>query len=494
MEDELTIYRRAQRNRQQVLRDRLDDEKEAEVEGINLKYKEIENVEKMRLEQSKAQAKKSAEEISNAFKQTFSDRMQKDAIGTIMEVLNRISNLPKSQQMSVISDLFGDEARGLAPLIANIKELDRVLGMSNDKTKAAGSVLKEFLTRSDTTANSMQLLANRIEALQIAFGDSFLGSLDKLMKLGLGPIIDGLTWMIQNVPLLGPIIGVLSTAFIGLALAAPFIVSLITLLGQLGITATKIGAIWAGLQTVFIVAFQGILTWLGGTFIPAVLAFFSGPVGWTVLAIAAVVAMAIAFRKPLGDFLRWVSTSFTNAITNAWNAITTALPKAMQAAAGAIKAAFRGVLQWIARGINTVAGQINRLIAAYNRLPAPDIPLIPTLTVPAFAQGAVLNRPTLAMVGDGGEREYVIPESKMAAASSRFLAGQRGASVLPATTSSSSTTSAPQINITTGPVMQQQDGSRWVSIDDYERGLQQLAEQVLGTLRRPEARVALGWR
>jgi 1,2-phenylacetyl-CoA epoxidase PaaB subunit len=41
--------------------------------------------------------------------------------------------------------------------------------------------------------------------------------------------------------------------------------------------------------------------------------------------------------------------------------------------------------------------------------------------------------------------------------------------------------------------MQQQDGSRWVSMDDFERGLQQVAEQVVGTLRTPQARTALGW-
>jgi hypothetical protein len=48
------------------------------------------------------------------------------------------------------------------------------------------------------------------------------------------------------------------------------------------------------------------------------------------------------------------------------------------------------------------------------------------------------------------------------------------------------------VNITTGPVMQQQDGSRWVSIDDLERATQQTAEQVLAMLRTPQARIALG--
>ncbi|MFZ9087025.1 MAG: hypothetical protein ACO3C6_10800, partial [Steroidobacteraceae bacterium] len=91
------------------------------------------------------------------------------------------------------------------------------------------------------------------------------------------------------------------------------------------------------------------------------------------------------------------------------------------------------------------------------------------------------------------EREYIIPESKMQAASSRFLGGARGAAVIPSSSSGgSSSARAPQINIRTGPVMQQQDGSRWVSMDDLERGMQQLATQLFEDLRRPDTRAALG--
>jgi hypothetical protein len=151
------------------------------------------------------------------------------------------------------------------------------------------------------------------------------------------------------------------------------------------------------------------------------------------------------------------------------------------------------VLQYIADQINTVAGLINQLIAGYNSIPvAADIPLIPMITVPAFAEGGFVNRPTVGLVGEAG-REYIIPESKMAAASSRFLAGQRGASVIRSGSSGgASSARSPQVNITTGPVMQQQDGTRWVSIDDLERSAQQTAEQVLAMLRTPEARIALG--
>ena len=48
-----------------------------------------------------------------------------------------------------------------------------------------------------------------------------------------------------------------------------------------------------------------------------------------------------------------------------------------------------------------------------------------------FASGGYVNRPTNAVIGEGGEGEYIIPESKLASSLSRFQAGHRGSSVVP---------------------------------------------------------------
>ena len=51
---------------------------------------------------------------------------------------------------------------------------------------------------------------------------------------------------------------------------------------------------------------------------------------------------------------------------------------------------------------------------------------------PSFmAKGGFVTGPTRAIVGEGGEAEYVIPASKMRGAMSRYAAGARGASVIP---------------------------------------------------------------
>jgi TP901 family phage tail tape measure protein len=513
--------------------------------------------------------------------------MQVNAVGTIRDVFQRISQMPAEMRVSTISEVFGDEARAITPLITNMKLFDQAIGLVGDKSKYAGSMLAEFQARAGTSANNFQLLQNNIKALQIAIGEGLLPALN-LMLGTLAPVLSVVADLAGRFPLLTAVVVSLTAALAGLVILAPAIVSFITLLGSLkavlAISSLAVG--WAGLQTVVIVAVAamkgallGFIGWVGSVFIPGLLAFL-GPVGWTVLAIAAVVAMAIAFREPLMRFASWLwewtefarepfvrlwdavvsivtaslntltgaikawgneirkiwggdfstlqgivdtwrdavvgiwtamgeafNTYLVEPIRNAWSTLTEFLPRAMETVRDrvvgvwtyvidVIRNVFRGVMQFIANGINSLIDRVNYVIRGYNSIPvAPDISPLDYVSVPAFAQGAVVTRPTLAMVGEGGEDEYIIPASKMQAASSRFLAGARGADVIPsrASSRSESGSASPQINVTTGPVMQQQDGSRWVSMDDFERGLQQVAEQVVGTLRTPQARTALGW-
>ena len=48
-----------------------------------------------------------------------------------------------------------------------------------------------------------------------------------------------------------------------------------------------------------------------------------------------------------------------------------------------------------------------------------------------FAQGGYVSGPTNALIGEGGEPEYVIPESKMRESMARYSRGARGGSVIP---------------------------------------------------------------
>jgi len=74
----------------------------------------------------------------------------------------------------------------------------------------------------------------------------------------------------------------------------------------------------------------------------------------------------------------------------------------------------------------------------------------------AFQYGGVVSSPTLGMIGEGGEPEYVIPSSKMDGAMARYSAGARGGAVLPGGSGASGTVAGSSGNTIveyTGPVL-----------------------------------------
>ena len=74
-------------------------------------------------------------------------------------------------------------------------------------------------------------------------------------------------------------------------------------------------------------------------------------------------------------------------------------------------------------------------------------------------------------------------------ASLAYLSGARGAAVLQG---GGSAMAAPQITIQTGPVMQQPDGSQWVSIGDLHQAMNATAAAVFQQLATPSGRMAIG--
>lgn len=108
------------------------------------------------------------------------------------------------------------------------------------------------------------------------------------------------------------------------------------------------------------------------------------------------------------------------------------------------------------------------------------------LAAEGYAQGGFVTRPTNAMVGEGGQPEYVIPASKMNEAIRRYSAGTRGEAVVTGAGGSgggSSTSNysnqqnsyygsggGTSVNITTGPVVRM-GNQNYVSVADMQRGM-----------------------
>jgi hypothetical protein len=121
----------------------------------------------------------------------------------------------------------------------------------------------------------------------------------------------------------------------------------------------------------------------------------------------------------------------------------------------------------------------------------------------AFQSGGVVNSPTLGMVGEGGESEYVIPASKMSGAMARYSAGARGGAVIPGGSHESGTVAGGTGNTVveyTGPTLNF-NGDEYVpksAVPEIigaatKQGAMAGKAQVLGTLRNSRSqRASLG--
>jgi hypothetical protein len=97
-----------------------------------------------------------------------------------------------------------------------------------------------------------------------------------------------------------------------------------------------------------------------------------------------------------------------------------------------------------------------------------------------MAEGGFVTGPTNAIIGEGGESEYVIPASKMSAAMKRYGSGARGSSVIPTSGNTSETGgNATPVNgaIDVRYTVERINSVDYVTADQFQRGMAQAAQQ-----------------
>ena len=179
---------------------------------------------------------------------TLAERMQKDAGGAILDVLARIRSLPKATQASLMSELFGTESIGaIAPMVNNLDQLKTNMTYVGDAANYAGSMQKEFASRSATTSNAVKLAQNNITALKISLGTELLPAITD-MSSSLGHGVAGLRTFSKEHPVAILWIGKLIAGLAGLMLAGAAFNFL-----RAGIMATmaplRLLAKWLGMST-----------------------------------------------------------------------------------------------------------------------------------------------------------------------------------------------------------------------------------------------------
>ncbi len=110
------------------------------------------------------------------------ERMQQDSKGMILDLLESINKLPKAEQEAAISGYFGKESLAtVAVLAGNLDNLKDQFNKVGDAAAYTGSMEAEYATRAATSANNVQLLENRFNALKIQLGTYLLPILNTVL-------------------------------------------------------------------------------------------------------------------------------------------------------------------------------------------------------------------------------------------------------------------------------------------------------------------------
>lgn len=570
------------RDAQQQQEDALEDRKRAEEEQIKARINTEKNLTKEHADGQVKLIKQSSKEQIESLKELAkgpkgvaaalaalglsavdTSGKMKSTDEVMLEVADKFKMMPDGAKKSALAiQLFGKSGADMIPLLNGGRQAVERLGIT---------MTTKFAKGADDTNDKLVVLQTKLLELSVKLGTALMPVLNTITDLviwlatGFSSLPDWMQGTIAAVGglviALGPLVQILSGAMVvikGIQLGA-------TIASWAGALGPAMGVISA--------AFTGLLAFLSGTVLPALLAFFSGPVGWTVLAVAAVVAMAIAFRKPLGQFITWLGSVFkkgwdgfvnilekpVKAYFKWWRSnwesavkfvtgLFSGIGKALKAPLDGIVSIFRNTLRLVFRNLENA---FNAFVVRYNNLVANLrksgfggllglIPTIPLLNIPKFAQGGLVTKPTIAMVGEGGQNEFILPESRLKdfaqynaelswqkllnSAWLRSLQPSTGSDIARESfkrleqqiTNLGLTGNAPNknllvgdepkqlaihqtntfdvepiIQITTGPVIQF-DNQRFVTVDQFEAGLQTAVRSVFDSLRNPATRIQLG--
>ncbi|HFI3232778.1 TPA: phage tail tape measure protein [Escherichia coli] len=246
--------------------------------------------------------------------------MAKDAMGTIMAVMEATKKLEPDKQMNVLTQLFGDEyAMAVSKVANNLPELRRQLELTHG-TASKGSMKRESDIDKDSLSSQWQITKAEFGNNFSALGETMRGPMMAIMK-SVGGVLQSIRGWIEANPALvaaimktvaaiGAILTVLGTLMLALgAILGPMALvrlSFTTLAGEGGIAKllTSITRLGGAFQWLAGSPMQALLTAGRAVFGPLItlLAGISAPV-WGLIALFAGVAIAIIqFWQPIKAF------------------------------------------------------------------------------------------------------------------------------------------------------------------------------------------------
>ena len=301
--------------------------------------------------------------------------------GSVEEFDKKLASLTTEEEKRafILDTLNGNYAKAGE----TYKEVNKEVMAANDAQNKYNQAMADIGAKAQPAITSFKLaMVGVLQKILEKFNEvDLVGLLGKItdaitsiVEVALPPLITGLDWILDNLNWLAPLLG-----------------------GLVGtITAINLGI--KAYNTVVAIAKTVQMAWN--------LAMAANPIGLIVIAIAGLVgAFVLLWNKCDG---------FRNFFIKAWDAIKDAVKSVGDFLSGifeSISDGFKGFVNFFIEGINTVIKALNKL-----SITVPD--WVPEFggkkfgfnikTIPKLAEGGVIDRPTLAMVGEAG-KEAVLP-------------------------------------------------------------------------------------
>ncbi|MEQ2400154.1 phage tail tape measure protein [Peptoniphilus hominis (ex Hitch et al. 2025)] len=328
----------------------------------------------------------------------LSKSMKMDGAGTIIDVFEKIKALKPEEQTGALRDIFGQQNIGaIAPLLNNLDLVKEYLGMVGDKSKYAGSMQKEFDAQAGTTANQLKILRNQAVDAGMVIGSAMLPYFKKGVEKLQEMATKIKTFADENPKAMESILKI-AGALAGLAVAVPTILAL-----NNAFMGTKKAFRIVSDLTKLLEANPmaiGIMLAVGALFLlwknwDKVKAIAGAAMDWVNSKIELGKNKVIELKNHVAEKFEAMKQHFTNAGNAVKDFFLAPLNKAKEIV-GRIKEGVGGIASNIK---DKVSSGIQKLTGGGNG-------------VRAMATGGVVTRPQMALVGEGGDHEAVIPLNK----------------------------------------------------------------------------------
>lgn len=232
--------------------------------------------------------------------------MAKNSTKTLQSVLDAINKLPKSQQLTVTTQLFGKEfGDDAAKLAANMGEYRRQLELANSEA-GKGSMQREADIRAEALSARLQMAQNRAFNLSATLGETLRPAIIRLIE-GFNRIIEKVTkWVKANPELAYTVLKVVAGLAAMATVFGTVTLGLASLLGPfamfryaLALTSIKgvsvFGMLWRLGKVALPIVGQAIL-WIGR-------ALMMNPIGLAITAIALAALLIYKYWDPIKAYV-----------------------------------------------------------------------------------------------------------------------------------------------------------------------------------------------